>query len=315
LRGGERKTLGTLQFTERRRFMIGRRTAVRNVAVAAALLAACVLVGCAAKTPHWGDPETGLILEYQMPEGRELSYEMSNSFTQHLEIPGQTIENVSKQVTGVRVTSRGVKDGEYQLTLTLDSASLEIGTPQGDMKPDVSNIIGKSIEMALTSLGEEKDLPDANSIQIDLGAMGGKRSAITGLEMLFADTPGRPVTVGDTWTSSDGFTDENEATTISIMIESVNTLVGFETVDGYDCAKIAAVFTGVFEGEGQQGPMVWTSTADVEGTGTWYFAYKKGILVKDTALSTATGTIEGQGEQVISIPMKQDMVLETKLVS
>lgn len=97
-------------------------------------------------------------------------------------------------------------------------------------------------------------------------------------------SPGREVKIGDTWTKE----------VVSSWVEDVEgtskhsyTLLGFEKVKGYDCAKIDYIVT-------RSSKKPFTSTAKVKGT--IYFAYQEGIIVSLETEGSATGkaTIEGK---------------------
>jgi len=53
---------------------------------------------------------------------------------------------------------------------------------------------------------------------------------------------------------------------------------------------------------------------DIEGTETWHFAYKEGFFVKQIADVFTKGTVSVRGPQEMSIPMVQNMRIETKLI-
>ena len=297
--------------------MIQRQAFPRLAALMVIVVAVSLLTGCAAKKAPavlWGDPETGLILEYRMPEKGPLKYEMTTTFLQSMDMGGQSMDTESNTVTAMSVSSRGIKGDDLLLTMTIDDASISVDAPVGEVTADMSDVIGKSFDMSLSILGEEKDLPDPNSIEYDLGP-GGKRSAISSVQMMFPDLPGRPIKVGDSWTSVDGFSEKGGGGDMTMSFEIVNTLVGFETVNGMECAKIEAEYTGTIKGSGVQGPAEWSSEGEMEGVSTWYFAYKKGILVKDTTEGTGTANVVAQTPQgEMTIPTMQDISSETKLV-
>ena len=65
--------------------MIQRQAFPRLAALMVIVVAVSLLTGCAAKKApavFWGDPETGLIIEYRMPEKDSLKYEMTTTFLQ-----------------------------------------------------------------------------------------------------------------------------------------------------------------------------------------------------------------------------------------
>jgi hypothetical protein len=290
----------------------------RLAALVAIVVAASLLAGCAAtQAPQagWGDPETGLILTYRMPEKAPLRYELTSSFDQSMDMGGQSMETESKTMTLMSINSRGMKGDDLLLTVTIDDASVSLVAPVGAMEADMADVIGKSFEMTLSMLGEEKDLPDPNSIQYDLGPAGGKRSAISSAQMLFPDLPGRPVKVGDSWTTVDGFTEAGGGGQMTLSFESVNTLIDLEIVDGLDCAKIEAGYFGTIKGSGVEGPAKWESEGELEGVSTWYFAYKEGFLIKETteAVGTADVVAETPGGKM-TIPTTQNISSETKFV-
>jgi len=294
-----------------------RQATLKLLGLVVSVVAIALLAGCAAqKAPvnFWGDPETGLTLEYRMPEKKPLTYEMTSTFIQSMDMGGQSVDTESSTMTVMTVGSRGRKGDDLLLAVTIDDASVTVDAPGATLDPDMAGVIGKSFEMALSILGEEKDLPDPDSVQYDLGP-GGKRSAISHVQMMFPDLAGRPLTVGDSWTTVDGFSEKGGGGDMTISFESVNTLVGFETVDGMECAKIESELAGTLEGGGSEGPAEWSSEGELEGVSTWHFAYKQGILVSDVTEVTGTATVVAltpQGE--MTIPTMQDMIAETRLV-
>ena len=297
--------------------MIQRQTFPKLTVLIAIIVAASLLAGCAAKkTPEvfWGDPETGLILQYRMPEKGTLKYEMTSTFIQSMDMGGQSVDTKSTSMTVMSITSRGTKGDDLLLTVTIEDASVGVDAPGAALEPDMSDVIGKSFDMTLSSIGEEKDLPDPDAIQYDLGP-GGKRSAISYVQMMFPDLPGRPIKIGESWTTVDGFSEKGAGGNMAISFESVNTLAGLEIVNGMDCAKIDVEYSGTIKGSGVEGPAQWESEGVLEGVSTWYFAFKEGVLVKDGTESSGTADVVAQTPQgEMKLPTMMDMSAETKLV-
>jgi hypothetical protein len=273
-----------------------------------------LLAGCAAKTANpWGDPKTGLILQYRMTEDQILKYQTSAEQTQSMEVMGQSIDTQSSSESGFSIKSKGLQEGNLLLGVTIDSMSINISSPQGELSPDMSSVLGKSFDMTLSSLGKELDVSGAEAIEYDTG-VGGKRSIVSNFQAAFPDLAGKPVKVGDTWTSTDIITEKTPELEIQISIESVNTLEGFETVDGMECVKVTADVTGTVMGQGEQMGLQLAIEGEVQGKATWYFAYKEGIFVMDTTSISTDATISTSGAQAMNIPMKQEVTMETKLV-
>jgi hypothetical protein len=276
-------------------------------------MAICILAGCAAKLPIWGDPQTGLILQYRMAEDQMQKYQLTIKQTQDAEVMGQQMKTENKIKIAFTAKSKGLKENNQQLGITIDSMSININGPQGELSPDMSTVEGKSFDMTVSGLGKELDLSGAESIQYDLG-QAGKRDLASNFQAMFPDLADKPVKIGDTWTSKDAITEKVGNGEIKISLESLNTLVGFETVDGLECAKITAKITGTLEGGGEQMGADLAFKGEIEGTETWHFAYKEGFFVNLIADVLTKGTVSVRGPQEISIPMVQNMRIETKLI-
>ena len=154
---------------------------------------------------------------------------------------------------------------------------------QGDFSPDLSSIIGKNFDMTLSPLGKEIDLSGAESLTYS--TQGGEQSAKSSFSSIFPDLAEKPVKIGDKWSSVDDNKEKVGNLDIHTVVESEHTLEGLEVVNGFECVRISTQINGTLEGEGEQGGMDMTFEGGVEGNATWYFAYKKGIFVKQTGES------------------------------
>jgi hypothetical protein len=298
----------------RRRYeMICGNTLRARLFLALALVMAIVVAGCAAKKALWGDPESGIILTYRMAVDQALRYESSSEFVQNLDISGQTMETTSSRKLSFSVAPKGMTAGNQRLGVTIDAMTVAIQSPQGDLNPDMGDVIGKSFDMTLSPLGKEGGLSGAKAIKYIVG-LGGERTLKSEFDALFPDLAGVPVKVGGSWTTRDTINVEEGNSKIQITFKNDNTLVGYETVNGMECAKMTAVVTGKLTGEGEQGGAALIFEGDVTGEDTWYFAYKEGVFVKTSSTGTIKGTITAGGPQGMVIPMTQTTKLETALV-
>ena len=294
--------------------MIRRQTSKTCLVSVPVILTLFILAGCAAKTAKpWGDPQTGLILQYRMPENQVLKYQSSGGMSMDMEIMGQAMEVKFDETLTFTVRSKGLKENNYLLNVTIDSMSTSIATPQGELVPDTSHVEGESFDMTFSPIGEELDVSSAESIQYEIEP-GSLHNMVSKFQAVFPDVAGRPVKIGDTWTTKAVITETTNRSETLVSIESLNTIEGFETVDGLECVRIKAEFTGTIEGKSEPKPgMELESKGDLKGTDTWYFAYKEGIYVKTISNATAdvTSTATAQG---ITIPMKKISKSEMKLV-
>jgi len=277
-----------------------------NLVSLAILIVIVAFAGCAAKKNLWGDTETGLILQYRMAKDQPLKYAAEFELTQILDIMGQEMEQVQDKSYTFTITSKSVENNTHQLEVVVDNMVASSASPQGDLKADMSTVIGKSFAMALSLLGKEQNMQEAEAIKYKIGPA--ERSIISDFQAIFPDLAGSPVKVGETWTTQDTIIEKADDMEIRIKLTSVNTLSGYETLSGMECAKITAEVTGVFEGEGNQGGMDLVFDVDIKADDTWYFAYKEGIVVQTVSIGDGKGTLETSGPQNMSIPV----VIETK---
>jgi hypothetical protein len=131
---------------------------------------------------------------------------------------------------------------------------------------------------------------------------------------MFPDLPGTPLKPGETWTSQDTIAVSNGGMEVRIESQRINTLAGFESVDGLKCAKITVAVTGTLKGQGSQMGAAVTLDGNIEGTDTWYFAPEKGLFVKSSSDLITKGTVTLAGTQSMTIPMTQEIKSETAIV-
>jgi hypothetical protein len=249
------------------------------------------IAGCAAKKSLSGIPESGLILQYNMPNNQSLKYQTSSEFIQNMDIMGQSAEIKSDEMSVFSVSPEGREGDKYRLGVTIDAMSMSITGPRGEITPDMSSVVGKSFEISLSSLGREWDLSGAKSIQYEV-TPGNMRNIASRFQAVFPDLPGTPVKIGDTW----------------------NKLEGFETVEGMECARITVVVTGTLDGVGEEQGIEMITEAGIEASDTWYFAYKEGIFVRMISSGTAEGKITASSPQNMTIPFTREYSMETKLI-
>ena len=290
-----------------------RRTAATLCGLIVGLCLAGFVAGCAGRATDTTEPDAGLVLEYSMTEGTVLTYEMSNSFTQTMEVREQSFDTVTTSRLVFSAEPRGKSEGGYAVGITVRSMEVSISSPQGELAPDTGSVEGKGFEMTVSKLGEESDLEGAAEVVYSMGPAG-ERGLTTEFSNVFPDMPGRPIAVGDSWTTSSSITEDTGRASIRIATENINTLEGFETVSGRECARIEVEFTGTLEGEGEEQGVRWTTTGDLVGSGTMYFAHEEGIFISESTSGVGEGVIKGSGEQEMVIPMTREFTFETKLV-
>jgi hypothetical protein len=249
------------------------------------ILAAAAISGAA------GQAGKSAVLEYKMPAGRVLTYQSKSEETQVMEVMGQSMDTQSTNTSSVTFTAKGLKDKNFLMAVTIDEIAANVASSaQGDMSPDMSSVKGKSFDMVLSPLGSEVDVSGAEAITFTVGAETGNLSSR--FKTFFYDLPEKPVKIGDTWPSSSSTEEKTGAMNIRIDLQYVNTVEGFETVDGMECARIASQVTGAISGTGNQQGMDLTISGTSKGKDVWYFAVKEGIYVKAVSDSTSQVSID-----------------------
>jgi hypothetical protein len=256
-------------------------------------------------------PAATVVLEYKMPVGRALTYQSKSEEAQIMEVQGQSMDTQSTNTGTFTFTAKGLKDKNFLLGVTIDDiAATMASSAQGDMSPNMSEVKGKSFDMVLSPLGSEVDVSGAEAITYDLA--NDTRNISSGFKMFFPDMPGKPVKVGDTWPSSAGVDEKTTSMSIRIDFQNVNTLEGFEMVEGMECARISSQVTGTITGTGNQMGADLTFSGTSKGKDVWYFAVKEGIFVKTMSESTTEMSIDVTAAGV-TIPMTQTTKAEVKL--
>jgi hypothetical protein len=293
--------------------MIRKKVTQTRLLIVLGLLIIVGLTGCAVKMNIWGDPKTGLILIYRIPEGRVFQYQTSSEETEKLEMMGQTMKNKTKTSSTFSVQAMRHNEKNLKLRITLDDMMIRINSSMiGNITPDLSPVIGKSFDMILSPQGKELDFFGTESLQYKVGSSG-KRNIESSFNTIFPDLAGKPVKIGDIWKTKNETTEKAGGLDVHVIIENLNTFKGLETIYGLECSRIETKITGTFEGKGKQMGANITFKGNIKGVSTWYFAYKQGIFVKIKTDSTSEGTVLVTAQNM-TIPMSIESKSEIYMV-
>jgi hypothetical protein len=278
------------------------------------ILALFVLAGFAIQDVSAGaKPQSAASLTYKFQEGKTLTYQITSAQTQNLDVMGQAMSTESNSAIEFTLKPKGLKEGQYQLGVTINAFKVEAQSPQGGATADASSVLGKSFDMVLSQLGKEIDTSGASSIRYTMD-LAGTRDLSPSFQALFPDLSEKPVKIGDSWPSEDTVTQKTDAGETRVNFKIMNTPEGVETIDGFECMRIKGAVKGTMTGNLEQQGMALVIDAKIEGTQTWYFAVKEGILVKSETKATIQGTITAGEPANITIPMTVDMRAETHLI-
>ena len=276
------------------------------------IITAILFTGCAVKKNLWGDPKTGLILKYKMEDNIILKYRVLSEFTQSMEVMGQSFEISSNDGQFFTVKNAEMKKDNYKFEITIDTMYSKIVSPQGETISDMSNVIGKSFNMSLTTTGKEFGLADAKKIKYSLGESR-ERSIAIDFQSVFPDLPKNPVKIGGKWTSTDTITEKSNDSYLQIIRNNTNTLEGLEKINGKECVKISADFKGVLNGKSMEQGAELITKGEISGTEIWYFAYKEGVFIKNNTEGIANSNIIVSTRNM-EIPTKREYKIEIELI-
>jgi len=312
---------------------------------AAVVMAIVLLVGASAV---WAAPNA-VTLEMKGEPGQELRYSTTFSMSFDLDVQnpesGEQVFSVAPRAAGSAVTVSRVaevsENGDLSLAgrvesfdFSLDIADLHArlaivgpdgGAPQLIKLPEIPlrTVISKAGKVVALE-GLERipipPIPMPDGRRIDFKGMMSKSIAEFS-QPLFPD---HPVSVGDTWSWEMVIEPlkmaemmgtplppeaQEQMGALSIPIKSTSTLVGFEMLNGVECAKIEAV--APWELNMPAGPEGMVLAESGTTTVVTWFDYAAGQKVKDSTQVEVTMTV-GDGK-VTPAHMEMRMSAETEL--
>lgn len=292
--------------------MSRRQATIRHIISWAMIVSIGALVGCAGKKAMW-KTDDGVLLQYHIPEGKAFKYEKVEDSSQSMKMMGQAMDTSTHKTMTFTVEPKGLEEGSLNLTITIDAMEGGLETPQGKFSADTEPIVGESFDMVLSIQGKESGLSGADGLEYSMG-MAGTRSIRPDFEAFFPDLPEGRMKIWDTWPSQDTINVNESGMDVLIVSESLNVLEGFETINGRECAKVAADVDGTVTGEGMQGGANLNFEGTMSGKEVWYFDYTDGILVKSTSDLAIEAVVSVTGPQEMTIPITQTIDITIDLV-
>jgi len=224
---------------------------------------------------------------------------------------GETIESQTTSTSAYSFQSKGWRGPNHILGVTVDDMSMNVTGSVGDLSPDLTSVRGRSFDMVLSPLGVEVDASGAESITYEFAS--GPRNIASSFKSFFPDLPGKPVKVGDSWPSNYNIDEKSGTKDLRMEFQSINTLEGFETVDGMECARITSKITGKISGSEKHPAHDMLFTGTHKGTEVWSFGFKEGIYVRSTSEIVIEMITSVSGVQATTIPSTQTKKSEIRL--
>ena len=173
----------------------------------------------------------------------------------------------------------------------------------------ITDLMGKSFNMLLAPNGKDIDLKEAEKLTYSSsGSM--ETSIAENFAGYFPNVPEKVINPGDAWISYDTVKMKTGTGSVNQILNTNHKFEGIVNVDGVDCAKITATFTGTREQKGEAQGMDIYIKGDVTGNSELYFNVKDGYLVKEKSTSKMGGNLDISGAQNMSIPLTADIKVD-----
>lgn len=243
-------------------------------------------------------------LSYKYPS-QGVTYTSRSAIHEIMDVQGQSMDVYVNSSLRCLVKPDGDK-----LSITMDSLSQNIDSPQGAMGGPV-DVKGKSFNLGLSLSGVVTDLSGAK--KVTYGVAGSADSDLsTSFIDFFPRLPEKRIRPGDTWTSTDTVRSEAAINNMVTVVTSNNKFEGYEDLNGIRYAKITATTQGTSTMRNQvQGMDMKTSGNFTGNTSTWFAP--DGYFVKFTENTKMTGTMEMTNEGY-SFPITLDITKTTQAV-
>jgi hypothetical protein len=277
------------------------------------IVAQIVISGCGAARSMTDGTEDSVVLRYVGPESGTLKYEVTNDFTQEMDVMGKEV-SIEMDETGVySFVPQTEVDDPYRFDVTIDTMDIQVRIPDGLLTPDVSQVVGKHFTMARSPHGKEYGFAGAEDIKLEV-APGEEQSPVTNIRALFPDLPEAAVRIGDQWSSVDTLEEHSSSGFLRIVMSSIHELAAFDEHLGMKCAVIESRVEGSFESSRTQHGMEFVSDGIINGTDTWYFAYDEGLFVGSQGRGVGEFITRTEGARAIRIPSTREYAMAVKLV-
>lgn len=245
-------------------------------------------------------------VKYKMKKGTELNYTVTSKMEMIQEVMGSEQEMESTLTAKVYLSSEGAdSNGNFTYIMVYESFVTEVYNAMMDSTiTDPKGIVGKRIKKVVMPNGDQIESIELDTL--DLGVLG-RGGGFSSEQEFLPNLPSQALKMGETVSMNDIDSTHSNGGTIIRNGDFEFTLIGKESMLGYDCLKIEMKGTVALEGDGKFGAMQFFIEGDGEVASTIFFAAKEGILVSQESLIDLEMTIAVTGQQNMTIPMTQSI--------
>ncbi|MBF0408498.1 MAG: hypothetical protein HQM10_14195 [Candidatus Riflebacteria bacterium] len=204
-----------------------------------------------------------VLLQYSPKPGTTTKYKMNLQGTTVVTAMQRAQKTELKTDMGIEQKITGVDPkGNIEMATTITDGSITVnGTPTP------LPAVGQVIKVKMAKNGEVISSEGMDS-----------QTNFQNMQIKF---PEKPTGIGESWEAT---ISPNPQLPIPLKVKY--TLLGFETVDGFDCAKLESVVTT------DKGGAAGSINLNVKANGKIWFAHKDGIMVKNEVISTMNMVME-----------------------
>jgi hypothetical protein len=237
-------------------------------------------------------PGGSIKITYIYPAANTFKYVSDTKIVEDMDVNGQSmLVNVSMNM-GCQVKSAGKQGENLKLEVKIDSMAQNVESPQGSAGGSINDVKGKTFNIIISPSGKTIDLKEASNIVYTIEGSGESNLGQAFLTY-FPSLPSGAVKPGDTWVTNDTIDTKSASRSVLMLVEATYKFEGIENIGGVDCAKISATLAGTRKMTNQsQGMGEIHISGPFTGTQEFFIALKDGYLLKETANSKMTGTIE-----------------------
>ncbi len=231
----------------------------------------------------WGVLQTGLILKYQLPWDQVLTYRRSIDGVRSVEAMGQSIKTTIKSDASYSIKGTGVDDrNNLMARITINDINYAINSPQGNVNPDTSGLKGKSFIATHSPNGKQLEVTGVEDLPKIIMVPGVEMDVKDIFEEILPRLPDAAVKTGESWTTPVDKNVKMGQIVVTHKGEATSVLEGIETIQGMECVIIKTHTKFAVEASGTQMGQALNYKGNTTAITTWYFAYKKGVLVRST---------------------------------
>lgn len=244
-------------------------------------------------------------LSYGYQTDNPVKYTLKSSMVQMMDIQGQAMETTMSSIFGCTVKREGTASASLILEISVDTIAQYMESPMGASGGSAYGVKGKSCQVIIEPSGKVTDLSGAEKLVYTLES--GQNNLSETMSDFFPIMPNREVKEGDTWSFSDTITTMSPSSRTTKIENAESKLVGFETVNGIECAKISTTHSGSIRMDMEAQGMEISMQGPYTGTSECLFAIREGYFLKLATHSVVEGNFE-----LPAMGMAFPMTMDTK---